>query len=138
MKRISGKFAVTLVSALLLVACASSRMHEQGLGEVEHGQYETGLQKLSEAHSSDPGNIVYKADLQGRREEAVVKLIAEGDKARAAGDVAAAEQAYRRVLTIEGGNDRAIKGLAGLAADQRHAQVLKLSLIHISEPTRPY
>ena len=96
MKSIGGKFAVTLVSALLLASCASSRLHEQGLGEVERGKYETGLQKLSEAHTGDPGNIVYKADLQGRREEAVVKLIAEGDKARATGDAAAAEQAYRR------------------------------------------
>lgn len=125
MKSIGGKFAVTLVSALLLAACASSRLHDQGLGEVERGKYETGLQKLSEAHTGDPGNIVYKADLQGRREEAVVKLIAEGDKARATGDAAAAEQAYRRVLTIEAGNDRAAKGLAGLAADQRHALALK-------------
>ena len=125
MKSIGGKFAVTLVSALLLASCASSRLHEQGLGEVEQGQYETGLQKLAEAQTRDPGNIVYKADLQGRREEAVVKLIAEGDRARAAGNAAAAEQAYRRVLTIEGGNDRAAKGLAGLAADQRHGLALK-------------
>jgi general secretion pathway protein D len=124
-KSIRGKLGVTLLSAVLLAACESSRMHERGLGEVEQGQYEAGLQKLSEAQSRDPANIVYKADLQARREEAVVKLIAEGDKARAAGDAAAAEQAYRRVLTIEGGNDRAAKGLAGLAADQRHALVLK-------------
>ena len=122
---IHGKIGAALAGAMLLVACASSRVHDQGLSDFDQGRYEVGLQKLAEAQASDPGNIAFKADLQGRREEAVQKLIAEGDKARAAGNIGVADTAYRRVLSIESGNDRAAKGLAGLAADQRHALALK-------------
>jgi general secretion pathway protein D len=132
-KLIHGRIGAILAGALLLVACASSRLHDQGVSDFDQGRYEAGLQKLAEAQARDPGNIVYKADLQGRREEAVQKLIGEGDKARAAGDAAVAETAYRRVLAIEGGNDRAAKGLAGLAADQRHAMALKDAQQHAKD-----
>ena len=113
---------VALAGALLVVSCASSRFHQQGLDAFDQGRYEEGLQKLDQALASDPGNMVYKLDLQGRREEAVQKLIAEGDKARAAGDGGAAATAYKRVLAIESGNSRAAKGLEGVDADRRHAQ----------------
>jgi general secretion pathway protein D len=120
-----SRLGITLLAAMLVISCASSRLHDQGINEVERGQYEIGLQKLAQAAASDPGNIVYKADLQGRREEAVQKLIGDADQAHAAGDAAAAEAGYRRVLAIDSGNDRAAKGLVGLAQDQHHAQALK-------------
>ena len=122
MKSHLSRIGVALVSALLVVSCASSRMHSQGLDEFDQGRYETSLQKLEQAVVSDPGNLTYKLDLKGRHEEAVQKLVAEGDKARANGDAAAAAAAYKRVLAIEGGNSRAAKGLEGVEADRRHAQ----------------
>jgi general secretion pathway protein D len=112
-----------LFGALLLAACASGRLHEQGVSEFEQGRYETGLQKLAEAARSDPGNVGYRIDLEARRAEAMANLIREGDKARAAGDSAAAATAYKRVLSIQSGNYRAAKGLAAVEADQRHAQL---------------
>ena len=115
----------TALASLLLAACASSRLHDQGMSEIEQGRYEIGLQKLAQAVASDPGNIVYKADLQGRREESIHKLIKEADQAHAAGDAAAAAAAYRRVLAIDSGNDRATKGLSALAQDQSHGAALK-------------
>jgi general secretion pathway protein D len=114
-----------LFGVVLLAGCASARLHDAGMNDVDQGRYEAGIQKLAQAQARDPGNIVFKADLQGRREEAVQKLIKEADQARAAGDAAAAEAAFKRVLTIESGNIRAARGLAGLAADQRHALALK-------------
>jgi len=117
-----GRIGVALAAAMLLVACASSRVHQQGLDAIEQGQYEVGLQKLEQAVASDPGNLAYKLDLKGRHDEAVQKLIAEADRARAAGDARAAVATYRRVLAIESGNNRAIKGLEGVEADMRHAQ----------------
>ncbi len=117
-----GRIALVLMSAMLVVSCASSRLHSQGLDEYDRGLYEAGLQKLQQALASDPGNMVYKLDLQGRREEAVQKLIAAGDKARAAGDASSALADYKRVLAIDGGNDRAAKGVSGVASDMNHAQ----------------
>ncbi|MDE2219517.1 MAG: hypothetical protein KGJ52_03975, partial [Gammaproteobacteria bacterium] len=125
MKLIHGKIVTMLAGALLLVACASSRLHEQGLGDIEQGRYEIGLQKLAQAAANEPDNLVYRADLQSRREEAIQKLIKDADQAHAAGNAAAAEGAYRRVLAIDSGNDRAVKGLGGLEQDQRHAAALK-------------
>jgi general secretion pathway protein D len=123
--RIYLKALLACTGPLLVAACESSRLHDQGLADVEQGRYEAGVQKLQQASTHAPGNLVYKADLRGRQEEAVQKLIAEADRERAAGNLSAADAAYRRVLAIEAGNDRARRGLAGTAADQRHAQVLK-------------
>ena len=122
MKSHLSRIGIALVSALLVVSCASSRMHSQGLDEFDQGRYELALQKLEQAVASDPDNLTYKLDLKGRREEAVQKLIGAGDKARAAGDAVGAEAAYKRVLVIESGNSRAAKGLEGVDADRRHAQ----------------
>jgi general secretion pathway protein D len=124
-KSIQGRVGAALLGIVLLAGCASARLHDQGLSEVEQGHYEIGLQKLAQAVTSDPGNIVYKADLQGRREEAIQKLIKDADQAHAAGDAAGAEMAYRRVLAIDSGNDRAAKGLNSLVQDQHHAAALK-------------
>ncbi|MGH8253878.1 MAG: hypothetical protein ACRES2_07535, partial [Steroidobacteraceae bacterium] len=113
-----------LIGILLLASCASSRLHQQGLDEFDKGRYESGLQKLEQAASSDPDNLSYKLDLKGRHDEAVQKLIAEGDKARAGGDASAAESAYKRVLVIESGNSRAARGIQGIEADRHHAQIV--------------
>ena len=127
MIRLSKKPALGLLSALLVVSCAGSRLHQQGIDEFDKGRYEVGLQKLQEAVASDPANLSYKIDLKGRQEEAEQKLIDEGDKARAASNAAAAEAAYRRVLSIDNGNSRAALGLAGIDLDRRAATAVTLA-----------
>ena len=117
-----GRIYVVLIGAILVSSCASSRLHQQGLDEFDQGHYETALHKLDQAAASDPANFSYRLDAKGRREEALAKLVAEGDKARAAGDANAAETAYKRVVAIESGNSRAARGLEGVEADRRHAQ----------------
>ncbi|HLQ12085.1 MAG TPA: secretin N-terminal domain-containing protein [Steroidobacteraceae bacterium] len=117
-----SRMGVALAAAVLLASCASSRVHQQGLDDFDQGQYEVGLQKLQRAVASDPGNLGYRLDLNSRHDQAVQKLIAEADRARAAGDATAAEATYHRVLAIENGNDRATRGLQGVADDMRHAQ----------------
>jgi general secretion pathway protein D len=118
------RLVLVLGSAVLVASCASSRLHQQGLSDIEQGRYEIGLQKLHEALSSDPGNLVYKLDLKSRQEEAVQKLIAEADRARSVGQADVAEASYKRVLSIESGNDRARRGLEGVEADRRHSQLV--------------
>ena len=120
MKSNYGRVGIALASAILLASCASSQLHSDGMKSFERGQYEVALQKLEAAYSKDPANLSYKLDLKSRHEEAVRKLIADGDKARASGDGAAAEAAYRRVLAIEAGNSRAASGVEGVVSDKRH------------------
>jgi len=115
---------IALMSALLVSSCASTRLHREGLNSIEQGNYEVGLQKLQQAVMQEPANLTYKLDLKGRHEEAVQKLIGEGDRARSAGEANAAEAAYRRVLSIERDNSRALSGIEGVVADRRHLQLV--------------
>ncbi len=124
MNRIIGRLMIALASAVLVASCASSRLHQQGLEEFEQGRYEVALQKLDQAVSTDPANLSYKLDLKSRHDQAVQKLIAEGDRARAGGQTEVADATYKRVLAIESGNDRARRGLEGVEADRRHAQLV--------------
>ena len=50
------------------------------------------------------------------------QLIAAADSARANGNGESAATSYRRVLALEPGNDRALRGLEGVQADRRHAE----------------
>jgi general secretion pathway protein D len=119
-----SRLGIALLAAMLVVSCASSRVHQQGLNDFDQGRYESGLQKLEQAVASQPDNLSYKLDLKGRHEEAVQKLVAEGDKARAGGNAAGAETAYKRVLAIESGNERARRGIEGVTNDMHHAQAV--------------
>jgi len=122
----SRNFArLTLAAAmLLLVACASDRLHRDGLKAFEAGEYETAVARLQEAVTSSPGNATYRLDLKGKTEAAVLALIGAADRARGAGQLPAAESSYRRALAIEPGNARAQRGLETLARDRRHAESL--------------
>jgi general secretion pathway protein D len=114
-------FAGSLIIAALLLGCAADRLHHEGLAEVERGNYEAGVSKLAEAVAQDPKNMMYKLDLTARREDSIQKLISSGDALRAAGQYDAAASTYRRVLAIEPGSQRALRGIDGTETDRRHA-----------------
>lgn len=118
------RLSVVASTVFLLAACASSRIHNEGLREVEAGQYESGIRKLEQAVKAEPGNTSYRLELQGRKEEATQLLVAQADRMRAAANYADAEATYKRVLSISPGNDRAQRGIELVARDQRHAEAL--------------
>ncbi len=118
------RLTVVAGTALLLAACASSRLHNEGLREVEAGQYESGIRKLEQAVKAEPANTTYRLELQGRKEEATQLLVAQADRLRAGANYAAAEATYKRVLSISPGNDRAQRGIELVARDQRHAEAV--------------
>jgi len=108
----------------LMVGCAADRFHREGLADIDRGDYEIGVAKLSEAVKRAPNDVGYRVDYESRREQSVETLIASGDLARMAGNLDAAAAIYRRVLSIDPVNSRALHGLEGLEADRRHtAQV---------------
>jgi general secretion pathway protein D len=111
----------TLLSTALLLGCAATQLHRDGLAEVERGNYEAGVSKLSEAVAQDPQNMMFKLDLTARREDSIQKLISAGDALRTAGQYDTAVTTYRRVLTIDSGNQRALRGIDAVETDRRHA-----------------
>jgi general secretion pathway protein D len=110
-----------LLSSAMLLGCAATQLHRDGLAEVERGNYEAGVSKLSEAVAQDPKNMMFRLDLTARREDSIQKLISAGDALRAAGQYDTAVTTYRRVLTIEAGNQRALHGIDAVETDRRHA-----------------
>src|SRR3982074_2954507 len=111
----------SLVIAVLLSGCAADKLHRDGLAEVERGNYEAGVSKLADAVAQNPKNMMYRLDLTARREDSIQKLISAGDALRAAGQYDSAVTTYRRVLTIEAGNQRALHGIDAVETDRRHA-----------------
>ncbi|HEY0747174.1 MAG TPA: secretin N-terminal domain-containing protein, partial [Steroidobacteraceae bacterium] len=122
MKYLHRMMVVALCAAL--AACAATNLHREGLAEVDRGEYETGVNKLAEAVAKDPNNLSFKLDLAARRGAAVQKLIAAADRARAEARMDEAIATYRRVLTIEPTNQRALHGIEGVQADRRHAAMV--------------
>src|ERR1700675_2813178 len=110
-----------LLSAAMLLGCAATQLHRDGLAEVERGNYEAGVSKLAEAVAQDPKNMMFRLDLTARREDSIQKLISAGDALRTAGQYDTAVTTYRRVLTIEAGNQRALHGIDAVETDRRHA-----------------
>jgi general secretion pathway protein D len=110
-----------LLSTAVLLGCAATQLHRDGLAEVERGNYEAGVSKLAEAVAQNPKNMMYKLDLTARREASIRKLISAGDALRGAGQWDAAVSTYRRVLVLEAGNQPALRGIEGVEADRRHA-----------------
>jgi general secretion pathway protein D len=121
-------FRYLLISIGLLAAglagCGTSELHREGLAKIQEGRYEEGLQKLEEAATSSPGNVMYRLDLKAKREEAIRTLIGDADRARSIGKLDEAEQGYRRVIGIEAGSDRALRGLKLLERDRRHIEIM--------------
>ena len=116
--------AVAAAAATLLAGCAADRLHREGMKEVEAGNYEQGVAKLGDASRRDPGNLAYRLDLRSRTDAVIQRLIAEADAARGAGRRDEATQAYRRVLVLDPANDRALRGIEGVAADARHTDAI--------------
>lgn len=115
---------VAASASVILAGCAGSRVHNEGLDAMVSGDYETAVAKLDQAVKAEPGNATYRLDLKAKREEAVQILVASADRARSKGDFAAAERDYKRVMSIESGNARAIRGLELLQRDRRHVEII--------------
>jgi general secretion pathway protein D len=120
MKMLLRRMGVAALAAVL-GACAANSLHREGMADVDRGDYEAGVTKLSEAVAKSPDNLSFKLDLAARRAAAVQKLISAGDSARANAQLDEATATYRRVLTIEPTNQRAVHGIEGVQADRRHA-----------------
>ena len=120
------KSALILLYCIALASCATgSKPHKDGLVAMDSGDYEAGIQGLEDAAREDPSNLTYKLDLKTAREQAIQRLMAKGNSARAAGDLDTASSYYDRVLGIESRNGRALRGLDAIAKDRVHAMMVK-------------
>jgi len=112
---------VWVISLGFLSACSSTGgLHREGLKDVAAGNYEVGIQKLKEAANNEPENLTLRLDLKTQREQVVQKLVAMAETALVAGDFSEAERSYRRVLTVEKRNGRALRGIESIVRKKVH------------------
>jgi general secretion pathway protein D len=117
--------AAAVLSAVgVLVGCAASRQHSEGLEDMASGNREKGLAELAAASAAEPTNSQYRMDYLKQLSYAVNSQLAQADEARRAGQIEAARQLYGNVLKIDQGNDRALHGLSNLQMDERHNAML--------------
>jgi general secretion pathway protein D len=108
---------------LVLGSCASRPpAHEDGLALMAQGRYEDGIARMEQDIKGDPGNFKYRTDLINARERALNRLLGEAADERAAGNLDHAVELYRRMLRIDGGNERARAGLDGIDRDRAHVE----------------
>jgi general secretion pathway protein D len=124
MARLPMQGLTLLLLPFLLAGCAAQRAYQEGNALVAQDKVGAGLAKYQEALASDPGNPEYKAAYLRARDGAVVRMVEAADRALAAGQIDVASNEYRRVQTIDPGNDRARAGLRQVEADRRHAAAL--------------
>lgn len=110
-----------LLSASLLLSCAGSRLHDDGMTLIEQGNVEEGLAKLDAAVKEEPGNLSYRSDLLKKRQQYMRRLLVSGESERAAGHYDVAAKFYQAMLRIDHNDPRARGGLANLEMDKRHA-----------------
>jgi general secretion pathway protein D len=111
-------------AVVVLVGCAVSRQHTEGLQAMAAGDRQKGLADLAAASAAEPTNSQYRLDYLKQLSISVNTLLAQADEARRAGQYEAARQLYQDTLKLNAGNDRALRGLANIDMDQRHNALL--------------
>jgi general secretion pathway protein D len=121
-------------AVVVLVGCAVSRQHTEGLQAMAAGDRQKGLADLAAASAAEPTNSQYRLDYLKQLSISVNTELAQADEARRAGQYEAARQLYEDTLKLNAGNDRALRGLANIEMDQRHnallAEAEKLLVAH--------
>ncbi len=112
--------AQAAVLCVALAGCAGMQSYREGQSALADGKVVSGIGKLKEAVDKDPANVEYRRAYFSEREQAINNLMRQADVAIATGSFDAARQAYRQVLQLEAGNDRATEGLNRVDVAQRH------------------
>ena len=116
------RFLQMLLLFALAAGCAANRAYREGVRAFEQGAFEEAIADFEQAVKDDPSNLKLRLELHARRDAALQQLSAAADAARAAGDNDHAAATYRRVLTIDRGNDRALRGIESVQSERRHAE----------------
>ncbi len=118
--------ALLVVGALLVAGCMRA-----GLGQFEdaqallrQGKTEEALALLEQTAKDYPRDFEYRSAYLRQREAYVQQLLARADAAREGKAYAEAEALYRRALKYDPEHPRGLAGLAQIAVDRRHDELI--------------
>src|ERR1044071_7572459 len=101
-------FVLLAVLLVMLGGCATkNEAYTEAKQLLAEGKIDTGLASLEEAARKEPENLEIRAMLARQREAVAARHLLDADTARSAGNLAVAEQGYRRALEINPHNERA-------------------------------
>ena len=115
---------LSLLAAAAFAGCATDDSFREARSLIESEQTEEGLARMEQLVKENPRDTELRNYYQRQRAVAVERSLQLGDKARGAGQLERAEEAYRQALRLEAGNARAQAGLAALEAERRAAAQL--------------
>jgi general secretion pathway protein D len=119
-----GRCWIFLLMAIVLAGCANP-FYKEGLASMAAGNREKGIAALEKAAQEEPRNAEIKASLIRNKGQTIDTYLSDAERLRAAGQLEAAEEAYRRVLTIEANNLRAMQAMEQIAVDRRNLAQLR-------------
>jgi general secretion pathway protein D len=124
--RLRGWIGAAAIASVVgvLVGCATSRQHTEGMEAMAAGDRQKGLAQLEAASAAEPTNSQYRLDYLKQLSGTLNRLLAQADDARRSGQYEAARQLYRDTLKFDAGNDRALRGLANIEMGERHNAML--------------
>jgi general secretion pathway protein D len=115
---------LSLLAAAAFAGCATDDSFREARSLIESEQTEEGLSRMEQLVKENPRDTELRNYYQRQRAVAVERSLQLGDKARGAGQLERAEEAYRQALRLEAGNARAQAGLAALEGERRAASQL--------------
>lgn len=118
-----NRFAVVIL-LILAAGCAAHTALIEGRNLIEQGRTEEGIRRLEQGVKENPNNIEYRAVYLRERDQYLNQLLTQGDRQRLLGKPEDAEVFYRRVLTLDAGNARALAGLASAQTEGRHRNMI--------------
>ena len=114
--------ALWLIAAtsLLLAACASNHLREDGLAMIDSGNYSEGFAKLRAASAEAPGDTRLRAELRTREDQIMRRLMTAADNERINGHLDDARKLYQQALQVDPSFPRALAGAASVDLAERH------------------
>lgn len=114
-----------MVVSLLLSGCAADRAYLAGQRQMADRDYESGVASFQRASELDPDSAQYREASLNARNTLVTKALQEGFNFAEKKNFDEAEKLFKRVLSYEASNARALAGLSTVAAERRHIEWLQ-------------
>jgi len=115
---------VAVVSLALVAGCAQQQIRETAEAQMRAGEYEQALQSMELGLRDYPDSATLQAGLAAMKATAIEQLVGEAANARAQGKPEQAEQALRRALTLQPGNQRLVELIDALNGERRQRAAL--------------
>ena len=119
--RRTARVAAMGVCIAVLLGCAAQNAYRSGNDLMRQGDTVAGLEKLEEASRLEPGSAEYRIGFIQAHERVVQALLLRAEGAMAQGNQDAAQRAFKEVLTLRPGHDKATVGLQTLDNQRRWA-----------------